>query len=287
MSLDVLALQTLNGLTFSALLFLLASGFTLIFGLMRIVNLAHGSLYLVGGYMGVVTSVVTGSFLLAFIVGVASAALLGLLAERFLLRRVRGHELREVLLTVGIALVVADLSLALFGGKPQLLDVPEALSGSTELGPYRYPTYRLFVMLLAVGVGLALWFLQHRTSLGARIRAGVDDREMAGASGIDVDRLFAVLFVLGAGLAGLAGVAAAGMLTMRPGADTDILLFALVVVIVGGLGSVAGAAMGAVLIGLADAFSRAWFPELSYFAVFVPMALVLVLRPRGLLGASS
>jgi branched-chain amino acid transport system permease protein len=231
-----------------------------------------------------VAAAATGSLLIAFLVGTAAAALLGFASERLLLRRVSGHELREVLLTVGIALVVADVALTIFGGKPRLLEVPEALTGSTQLGPYRYPTYRLFVMLLAVAVGIGLWILEQHTPLGARIRAGVDDRETAAALGIGIDRLFAILFVLGSALAGVAGVAAAGMLTMRPGADTDILLFALVVVIVGGLGSVAGAALGSILIGLTDAFSRAWFPELSSFAVFAPMAILLVIRPRGLMG---
>lgn len=287
MTLETVPIQVLNGLTFSALLFLLASGFTLIFGLMRIVNLAHGSFYLVGGYVGILAGSVSGSFMVALIAGVIATGAFGFLTERFLLRRVSGHELREVLLTVGIAFIVADLSLAVFGGKPQLLDVPDFLSGSSLLGTYRYPTYRLFVMGLAVAVGIGLWYLQQRTPLGARIRAGVDDRETAAALGIDIGRLFAVMFVLGAGLAGLAGVASAGMLTMRPGADTDILLFALVVVIVGGLGSVTGAAIGSVFIGLLDAFSRAWFPEFSTFAVFAPMAIVLVLRPQGLRGSSA
>jgi branched-chain amino acid transport system permease protein len=284
MSAQFVLLQALNGLSFGALLFLLASGFTLVYGLMRIVNLAHGALFLLGGYVGIVVFGVTGNLLAAIASGVVAAAATGLVAERFLLRRVREQELPEVLITVGVALVVTDLCLAIFGGNPRSIQPPAPISGAFDLGPVTYPTYRLFVIVLAVLVAVGLYLVQHHSRLGTLIRAGVDDRETAGALGIDIDRLFAVMFVVGAGLAGLAGVAAAGVQTIRPGADTDILLFALVVVIVGGLGSVAGAALGSILIGLLDAFARVWIPELSYFAIFAPMAIVLVLRPRGLLG---
>jgi branched-chain amino acid transport system permease protein len=284
MSFDELLLQALNGLSFGALLFVLASGFTLVFGLMHIVNLAHGAFYLVGGYLGVVAYTATGSFPAAVLAGAATAAVIGLASERLLLRRVRGRELPEVLLTVGIALVVADACLAAFGGNPRSIPVPAALSGSVRLGGLTYPAYRLFVLGLAVAVGALLYVVQHRTRLGALIRAGVDDREVAESLGIDVPRMFTTMFVLGAALAGLAGVVAAGLLTLRPGADTDILLFALVVVVVGGLGSLQGAAVGSALIGLVDAFSKVWVPELSYFAVFAPMAIVLMVRPAGLFG---
>ncbi len=287
MSLEQFALQTLNGLTFGALLFLLASGFTLVYGLMRIVNLAHGALYLVGGYVAVVVMAQTGSFPLAIAAGILAGGVLGLGIERLLLRRVSGQELPEVLLTVGIAIVIGDLCLAIFGGKAELLPVPRDLTGATRLGSVMYPTYRLFVMAVAIAVGVGLYLGLQRTRLGARIRAGVDDREMASAMGVGIDRLFVVMFVLGAGLAGLAGAIGAGLLTMRPGADLDILLFALVVVIVGGLGSVPGAALGSVVIGLIDAYSKTWFPELATFAVFAPMAVILVLRPRGLLGRAT
>jgi branched-chain amino acid transport system permease protein len=286
MSLDELALQALNGLSFGALLFLLASGFTLVFGLMKIVNLAHGAFYLVGGYVGIAAFGATRSFLVAVLAGAATAAVFGLASERLLLRRVRGQELPEVLLTVGIALIIADGCLAVFGGNPRSIPIPTPLAGSVRLGSYAYPAYRLFVVALAVTVGVALYLVQHRTRLGALIRAGVDDREIAGAMGIDVPRVFTAMFVFGGALAGLAGVVAAGLLTLRPGADTDILLFALVVVVIGGLGSLQGAAVGSVLIGLVDAFSKVWAPELSYFAVFAPMAIILMFRPAGLFARS-
>jgi branched-chain amino acid transport system permease protein len=287
LSLELLALQALNGLTFGALLFLVASGFTLIFGLMRIINLAHGSLYLLGGYAGVIVFAASGDILLAILAGAVVAALVGFVIERLLLVRVRGQELPEVLITVGVALVITDLALAAFGGSPRSIQPPPPLTGGIGLGGITYPIYRLVILGLAVAVGVALYLVQHRTRIGAIIRAGVDDRETAAAMGINIDRVFAVMFVAGAALAGLAGVAAAGSLSIRPGADVEILLFALVVVIVGGLGSVAGAALGSVLIGLIDAFSKMWFPELSYFAVFLPMALILILRPQGLLGRST
>jgi branched-chain amino acid transport system permease protein len=286
MSLDELLLHALNGLSFGALLFVLASGFTLVFGLMQIVNLAHGAFYLVGGYVGVAAFTATGSFPAAVVAGAATAAVIGLASERVLLRRVRGQELPEVLVTVGIALVIADACLAVFGGNPRSLPLPPLLAGSLELGGITYPVYRLFVLVLAVALGAVLYVIQHRTRVGALIRAGVDDREIAESLGINVPRVFTAMFVFGAALAGLAGVVAAGLLTLRPGADTDILLFALVVVVVGGLGSLQGAAVGSALIGLVDAFSKVWVPELSSFAVFAPMAIVLMFRPAGLFGRS-
>ncbi len=287
MSLEFLVLQALNGLTFGALLFLVATGFTLVFGVMRIVNLAHGALYLLGGSVGISAAAVTGSWVAGIVAAGAVVGAVGLVSERILLRRVRGRELPEVLLTVGIALVIADLVLAIFGGNPRSAQPPEPLQGAASLGPVTYPVYRLFVILFAVAIGVLLQVIHHRTRVGAILRAGVDDREMVAALGIDVDRVFAAMFLVGSVLAGIAGMIAAGLLTIRPGADTDILLFALVVVIVGGLGSVAGAAVGSVAIGLIDAFSRVWLPELSSFAVFAPMAIILVLRPAGLFGRSG
>jgi branched-chain amino acid transport system permease protein len=284
MSPGYLSTQVLNGLSFGALLFLLASGFTLIFGLMRIVNLAHGAFYLLGGQIAITVTATTGSYLLGLLTAVVATGAVGLVSERVLLRPVRNNELLEVLVTVGLAFVIADLALWAFGGNPRSLRVPSFLDGSVSLGSVTFPRYRLAVVVLAVAVAVALVLVQRRTRIGTIIRAGVDDREMVSSLGINIQRVFTLLFVFGAALAGLAGVAAAGILTMRPGADTDILLFALVVVIIGGLGSIEGAALGSALIGLLDAFSRLWLPELSYFAVFAPMALVLLLRPRGLMG---
>lgn len=284
MSLGYLSIQALNGLSFGALLFLLASGFTLIFGLMRIVNLAHGAFYLLGGHVAISVAEASGSYWLGVVVAVLAVAAVGLVSERLLLRPVRNNELLEVLVTVGLAFVIADLSLWAFGGNPRSLDVPAFLSGHLSLGSVTFPRYRLALVVVAVVVAVGLKLVQARTRIGTVIRAGVDDREMVTSLGINIGRVFTILFVFGSALAGFAGVAAAGILTMRPGADTDILLFALVVVIIGGLGSIEGAALASVFIGLVDTFSRLWLPEFSYFAVFAPMALVLVVRPQGLMG---
>ncbi|MBO9521390.1 MAG: branched-chain amino acid ABC transporter permease [Nocardioidaceae bacterium] len=287
MSLTTLATQVLNGVSFGGLLFLVSSGFTLIFGLLRVVNLAHGALYLVGAYVGIATYTATSSFVLGAAAAAGSVALLGIGLERTVLRRVRGRELSEVLLTVGVSLVLADLCLALFGGDPKQVDVPSALAGSVTLGGFAYPRYRLFVAALAIALAVVLYVLTQRTKLGATIRAGVDDREIANALGVDISRVFTGVFAFGAALAGLAGFIGGGMLAILPGADVDILLLALVVVIVGGLGSVKGAAIGSLLIGLIDAFSKAWIPDLAYFTVFAPMALLLLLRPSGLFGKAA
>lgn len=287
MNIEVFLVHSLNGLSFGALLFLVASGFTLIFGLLRIVNLAHGAFYLLGAYLGLTTIAETGNYVLGVLVAALAVSALGLGVERTLLKRARGQELPEVLLTIGIAFVIADLCLAVFGGNPQSVTNPDVLSGAVQLGPLTYPRYRLFVVLMAVLIAVLLYFVQQHTKIGAIVRAGVDDREMAAAMGININRMFTGMFAFGAALAGLAGVVGAGLLPVLPGVDTEILLFALVVVIIGGLGSIKGAAVGSVLIGLIDAYSKAWIPELSYFTVFAPMALVLVFRPTGLFGRAA
>jgi branched-chain amino acid transport system permease protein len=276
--------QLLNGLSFAALLFFLASGFTLIFGLMRIINLAHGVFYLVGGYVGLTVTLTTGSFWLGLLAAPLAIAMIGLLSERVLLRPIRGQALPEVLLTVGIAFVFADMSLEIWGGDPRSVPLPEYLRGGINLGFVTYPRFRFFVMVCALLVGLGLFWLHSRTRVGAIVRAGVDDREMISALGININRVFAGVFVAGALLAGVAGLIGGGLLSLVPGADTEILLFSLAVVIIGGLGSLPGAVVGSLIVGLADAFGRALLPELSYFTLFAPMALILVLRPHGLLG---
>ncbi len=278
------AFQLLNGLSFAALLFFLASGFTLIFGLMRIVNLAHGAYYLVGGYIGLLVVRATGIFWLGLLVAPLAIALIGVFTERVLLRRIRGQELPEVLLTVGIAFVFADMSLEIFGGDPMSIPPPDLLRGGLDIGFMTYPRYRFFVIGCAILVGAALFFAHSRTRIGAIVRAGVDDREMVQALGININLIFTGVFLVGSLLAGLAGFIGGGLISIAPGADTEILLYSLVVVIIGGLGSLPGAVVGSIIVGMADAFGRALFPDLSYFTLFAPMALILVLRPRGLLG---
>lgn len=278
--------QALNGLTFGALLFLVASGFTLIFGLMRISNLAHGGFYVIGAYVGIVTIGVTRNFWLALVAGGLAAVLIGLVVELGLLRRVRNKEMPEVLVTVGVLFVITDLIVAIFGGDGKTLSPATggAPSGALIIGDFRYPQYALFVIGVTAVIAIVLFVLQRYTRLGAMVRAGVDDREMAAAMGIDIDKVFTGVFALGALLAGVAGVIGAGRQSLTPYAGTEILLYALVVVIIGGLGSIGGAAIGAVLLGLIDAFAKQYVPELSYFTIFAPMVLVLILRPQGLFG---
>jgi branched-chain amino acid transport system permease protein len=279
--------QTLNGITYAGLLFLLGSGFTLIFGLMRIVNLAHGATYLLGGYIGFETVRFTHSFVLALAAGGISMALFGVALERGLLRSLRGQPISELLLTMGIAFIVGDVSLAVFGGDPLSVRMPGVLDQSSQLGPITYPNMRFFILGVAIAVALLLYVVIGRTRAGAMIRAGVDDREMVDALGIPIKRIFTAVFLLGAFLAGLTGVLGASLLTLYPGADSEILTFALVVVIVGGMGSLKGAVVGSLVVGLLDNYGKAYFPELAYFSLFAPMVLILIWRPQGLFGTRA
>jgi branched-chain amino acid transport system permease protein len=279
--------QTLNGVTYAGLLFLVGSGFTLIFGLMRIVNLAHGGTYLVGGYVGYSTLLATGSLWLAMGAGALSMARFGILLERGLLRRLRGYPMAELLLTMGVAFILGDLALAVWGGDPRAIRMPGVLDQSSTIGSLVYPNSRLFILGVAVVVALLLYYLMGRTRIGAMIRAGVDDREMVSALGININRVFTGVFILGAMLAGLAGVLGGSFLTLAPGSDSDILTFAIVVVIVGGLGSLPGAVVGSLVVGLIDNYAKAYFPDVAYFSLFAPMVLILLIRPQGLLGRNQ
>jgi branched-chain amino acid transport system permease protein len=279
--------QALNGATFAALLFIVASGFTLIFGLMRIVNLAHGALYLVGGYIGLVIASRSDSFLLALAGAAIAVAAIGFLTYTLLLRFVGGNVLRQVLLTLGLALVLDDLALVIFGGDAFTVQVPEVLRGPLRIGAMAYPKYRLFLLLFSVLVFIALTLLLRHTRLGALIRAGVDDAEMVDAMGIDIQRVFIYTFMLGSALAGVGGVLGGAFLTLYPTADSDILVFSLAVVIIGGRGSLAGTAIGSLFVGMLATFGQVWFPELAYFVIFGPMALLLAFRPLGLFGRAA
>jgi branched-chain amino acid transport system permease protein len=278
-------LTLLNGLTLAALYFLVASGFTLVFGLMRQVNLAHGSLYLLGAYIGFDVAQLTGSWFLGAAGGFVSMALVGVLLQVGIFRRMEGQELRQTLVTIGLSIVLADLMLAFWGGKTYQFDPPEWLFGATPLPFVRiYPTYRLVLLGTAVVIGIALWLFLNRTPIGMMIRAGVDDRGMLAASGVNVQRVFAVTFAIGAGLAGFAGVVGGTALSIAPGEDTRYLLASLVVVIVGGMGSVTGAAIGALLIGLAEQLGLAYSPTYGVVYTFVIMVAVLAVRPQGIMG---
>lgn len=279
--------QTFNSLTLGGLLFLLSSGFSLIFGLMRITNLSHGAYFMLGAYLGLTVIQAGYGFWLGVAAGAAGIAVLGALVERLVLRRIAGKPLAQVLVTLGITFVIADLCLMLWTGDPLRLPAPPELSGAANLFGFRFPLYRLVVIGIACAIALLLYLLMERTRLGAMIRAGVDDREMARAIGIPVSRLFTLVFALGAGLAGLGGVLGGPILSVYPGLDMDMLPLALVVIILGGVGSLAGAFVGSFVIGFIYTFGQALTPDLAYVVLFLPMVLVLALRPRGLFGRIS
>jgi branched-chain amino acid transport system permease protein len=276
--------QALNGLSFGALLFLLASGLTLIFGLMRVANIAHGSYYLLGAYVGLSVMRWTGVFPLAILAGGAAVALIGIVMQRWFLARFHQQTLPQVLLTMGFAFFFSDQALLVWGGDPQSIPVPKVLSGTLVIGTVYFPAYRLFVIGVGLCVFVGLWLLLERTRLGATVRAAVDDAEMARGLGINVGRVMTGVFALGAFLAAAGGVMGGAFLSIYPGADFDVLPLTFVVVIMGGLGSLKGALIGSLLVGLLDNFGKAMFPELSYFTLFAPMALILAVRPTGLFG---
>ncbi len=284
MSLQFYLQQGLNGISFGALLFLLASGLTLIFGLMRVANIAHGSYYLLGAYVGLSVMRWTHNFLLAILAGGVIVAVIGVLMQRWFLARFHQQVLPQVLLTMGFSFIFSDQALLLWGGDPQSVPVPLRLGGTLVLGPIYFPTYRLFVIVVGLLVYAGLWALQEKTRVGAMVRAAVDDAEMAGGLGINVWKVMTGVFALGAFLAAAGGVMGGAFLSIYPGADFDVLPLAFVVVIVGGLGSLKGALVGSLLVGLLDNFGKALFPELSYFTLFAPMALILAIRPTGLWG---
>jgi branched-chain amino acid transport system permease protein len=285
-----------NGVTLAGLYFLVASGFTLVFGLMRNVNLAHGSLYLFGAYVGYTVADKTGWWVLGALAGFAVAAAAGVLMQIFIFRRMEGDDLRQTMVTIGLSIVAADLMIAVWSGNTYQVSVPAWLDGAVTtpvvIGTrsdgaavlMKYPLYRLSVLGAAGIIGLGLWLLLNKTRLGMMIRAGVDNRAMLSASGVNVQLVFATVFAIGAGLAGLAGVIGGTALSIAPGEDVRYLLASLVVVIVGGMGSVTGAALGALLIGLAEQIGLAYFPTYSVVLTFVIMIAVLAVRPQGILG---
>jgi branched-chain amino acid transport system permease protein len=284
-----------NGITLGGLYFLVASGFTLIFGLMRNVNLAHGSLYLFGGYVGYAISVWTGSLIVSFIVAFVAVALIGVLMQIIVFRRMEGQDLRQTMVTIGLSIVFADLMLWVFGGDYYQIETPGWLVGPVQL-PFisavrssgeavylQYPLVRLVIFAASVVIGVAMWLVLNRTRIGAIIRAGVDDRAILAATGVRIQLVFVLVFALGAGLAGVAGVVGGTFQSVSPGDDARFLLASMVVVIVGGMGSIPGAALGALIIGLAEQLGSVYIPTYAIVVTFLIMVLVLALRPQGLL----
>jgi branched-chain amino acid transport system permease protein len=279
---------TVNSVTFGGLLFLLSAGFSLIFGLMRIPNLTHGSLFMLGAYFG--AAIIMGAlgiqinFWLAAVLATIGVAVLGALTERLLLRRLPGDALAQVLVTLGLSFMAADFCLMVWGGDPLNVETPAGFGGFVRVGPAAFPLYRLAIIGIAAAFAIGLWMLIDRTRLGAMIRAGVDDPDMARVVGIRVSHLFTIVFALGAGLAGFAGIMGGPILSVYPGLDQDMLPLALVVVILGGTGSLLGSFVGSIIVGFIYNFGQALLPELAYFVLFLPMLLVLIFRPQGLFG---
>ena len=281
-----------NGITLGALYFLVASGFTLIFGLMRNVNLAHGSLYLLGGYIGYEFGELTGYWLLAFVAAFVVVAAVGVVLQLVVFRRMEGEDLRQTLVTIGISIVLADIMLWIWGGDfyqvlppdwlsgPVQLPLVTAVKSSGDLVFLKYPVVRIVILLAAIALGIGMWLVLTRTKIGMLIRAGVDDREMLTASGVNIQLVFVGVFAFGAGLAGIAGVVGGTFQSLAPGEDIRFLLASLVVVIVGGMGSIPGAALGALLIGLAEQFGSVYVPTYAVVVTFLIMVLVLAFRPR-------
>jgi branched-chain amino acid transport system permease protein len=343
MNLNFWLIQTFNGISYGALLFLVGSGLSLIFGVMRIVNLSHGSYFLLGGYVALTVIWTTGSWLLALPVAALSIAAIGLLMERLFLRsegiefvrnafiavglavlvalavgrwkQVLGSEttqlavvtvivaialyvllsrisvipieadpLRQVLLTVGFAFLFQQAALDIWTGNNFDINPPEALTRSVVVGGIYLPLYRVFMIATAIVIGLILWLAMEKTRMGAAVRATVDDAQMARGVGIDTSRISMFIFALGAFLAALGGVIGGAFLGIYPGLDFEMLPLAFAVVIIGGMGSLGGAAIGALAVGLADNFGKALFPEISYFTLYAPMALILAVKPTGLFG---
>ena len=277
-------IQSFNGLSYAALLFLLGGGLTLIFGVMRVINIAQGSFFMVGGYISYSIISLTGNFYLAILMACLAIGLLGMIIERFALRRLTGANLRNMLATMGIALFLQDSSLLIWGGDPLSLSVPDFLSGTVKIGDLYFPTLRIFMIGEATLIFIVLMLFQRKTRLGAMVRASIDNPETAEGLGINVPLVRMGVFGLGALVTAFGGVTGCAFMSIYPGLDFEMLVFAFVVVILGGMGSIPGAFIGAIIVGLMDNFGKALFPELSYFTVFAPMALMLAIRPMGLFG---
>ena len=296
--------QILNGLQLGIMLFLMSAGLTLVFGIMQVINLAHGSFYMIGAYVGATVTAQTGSFVLGCLAALPAAALTGMVVEILVLRRLyeRDH-LDQVLATFGLIMFFNELTRIVWGRQPLFMDVPAWLAGSVDLIPgVPYPSYRIAVIAVGILVGVLLYLLFTRTRTGMQIRAGASNREMAGALGVNIRLLYTLVFGLGTLLAGLAGVMAGPILAVESGMGESILILTFVVIVIGGIGSIRGALAGALLVGLVDTLGRAFLPlllrlffspayadgvaaSLASMSVYLLMAAVLVWRPRGLLPA--
>lgn len=284
-----LAVQLLNAIQYGFLLFLVASGLTLIFGILGVINLAHGSFYMIGAYLAYWLTIRTGSFAMAVAIGLPLAAALGWIVERLAIAPLYSRDhLQQVLLTYGLILIFNELQRMLWGNDAHGVTLPASLSGSLELTDAQsYPVYRLFTSAACIALAFAMYLVIQRTRFGMVIRAGADNREMVQILGVDVGRLFSVVFSLGAALAALAGMLSAPLTSVYPGMGEQVLIISFVVVVIGGIGSIKGAFLAAMLIGLADTFGKTLVPEAASMVVYALMAVVLLWRPRGLFGAGA
>ena len=298
--------QVLNGLQFGVMLFLMAAGLTLIFGVMGLINLAHGSLYMIGAFAAAAVAGATGSFLLALMAAMAAAAIAGVLVETIVIRKLYATDhLDQVLATFALILIFSEGTRWLFGSFPLYLDIPDYLSGPVTLpGGIDYPLYRLVLIVIGLVIAAGLGLLINRTRIGIRIRAGENDREMIAALGVDISRLYTLVFALGAALAGLAGALVGAIQSVQVGMGEPVLILAFVVIVVGGIGSIKGALVGALLVGLTDTLGGIFLPEvfklfmeagvatqvgsaLASMAIYILMGAILIWRPTGLYGARS
>lgn len=274
----------LNSLSLAMILFLLAAGLTLIYGIMHITNIAHGTFYLLGAYLAIEAYSYTQNFAVSAIVGVATMVVFGVVLHRGFLARIEHHELSQALLTLGVLFVFQDLAFVIWGGNPLLMPEPAALQGVLHFGRIVYPIYRLFLIFMGLLFAVLIWLLIEKTRIGAIVRAGMDDEEMVRGMGINIPAVATAVFALGAGLAAIGGILAVPLLGIYPGVDFDVGLLAFVVVTIGGLGSARGAFFASIIVGLVDDFGNVWFPQLSLFTIILPMIVILALRPRGLMG---
>ncbi|QBY01280.1 branched-chain amino acid ABC transporter permease [Rhodophyticola sp. CCM32] len=306
MSFILFAEQALNGLQLGVMLFLMAAGLTLVFGVMGLINLAHGSLFMIGAFAAAAVAGLTGSFLLALVAALAASAAAGALVEVLVIRRLYNRDhLDQVLATFALILIFSEGTRWIFGSFPLFLDTPDYLSGPIMLpGGIQYPVYRLALIVIGLVVALGLFLLITRTRLGIQIRAGENDREMIAALGIDISRLYTIVFALGAALAGLAGALIGAIQSVQVGMGEPVLILAFVVIVIGGIGSIRGALIGAILVGLTDTLGGLLLPALfgrfmeasaasstgsalASMLIYILMAVVLMVRPTGLFGART
>lgn len=285
---QIFATQAINGLVFGMLLFLMSAGLSLIFGLMNVVNIAHGSFFMLGAFFALAIMNWTGSFWAALALAWIPAVVIGVVMERVFMRYLynRGH-LDQVLLTFGFTFVFVDAVRWIWGPEIRNLAVPRALEGAIEVAGVIMPKYRIFLIVFGGLVALLLWLFLERSKVGAMVRAGVDDANTASGLGINVPLLFASIFALGVGLAALGGAAAGPVLGLYPGMDIEILIPAFIVVVIGGMGSLRGAFVSSIFVGLVDTFGKAYFPDYALFIIYLLMVVVLLTRPNGLFGVGK